>query len=131
MVISITLQPKLPSADFDLTGLAREMHAVLVDGAADLIDRMADYPAQRPGATYMRTGDYGRGWQVAELTGATVEVSNNVEYAPWVGGSRKTWPGQARVMDDLGWTSIDDVTAGIIDSMTAELQDVLANAKKA
>jgi hypothetical protein len=56
-----------------------------------LQNRMAQYPPQRPGSRYVRTGTLGRSWttQVQESSERVVGiVGNKVEYAPWVQSQR-------------------------------------------
>lgn len=52
-----------------------------------LQNRMANYPAQRAGSSYVRTGTLGRRWttQIDETPNKVIgRVGNNTEYAPWV-----------------------------------------------
>ena len=52
---------------------------------------MADYPSQRPGSSYVRTGTLGRTWttEVTETgNGVQGKVGNRTEYAPLVQSER-------------------------------------------
>ncbi len=52
---------------------------------------MADYPQQRPGSSYVRTGTLGRTWttEVTEMgNGVQGKVGNVTEYAPLVQSKR-------------------------------------------
>lgn len=52
-----------------------------------LQNRMALYPSQRAGSTYVRTGTLGRRWTTAvETKGTTIRgrVGNNTSYGPFV-----------------------------------------------
>ena len=90
------------------------------DAAAFTVNQLQDYPPARPWknrppksgprAGGRRTGAYGRGWPVGlRVQRDRFVVYNTVAYAAWVGGSRRTYPGQARAMQARGWKSVDDV----------------------
>lgn len=52
---------------------------------------MADYPPQRPGSSYVRTGTLGRRWTTKverQSDGLTGRVGNNTVYGPFVQSSR-------------------------------------------
>jgi hypothetical protein len=53
-----------------------------------LQEKLADYPAERPRQTYVRTGRLGKAWTVETLEQTPQRVhmraGNNVRYAPWV-----------------------------------------------
>jgi hypothetical protein len=70
---------------------------------------MADYPAQRPGSSYVRTGTLGRRWTVKisrRSDGVEGRVGNNTVYAPFVQSHRfqarihrGRWQTDAKVVD--------------------------------
>jgi hypothetical protein len=56
-----------------------------------LVNRVADYPVQRSGSTYRRTGTLGRRWTARVETGpkgVIGRVGNNTIYGPWVQSKR-------------------------------------------
>lgn len=62
----------------------------LNEGAAAFKTLMQEYPPPRPGSTYERTGNLGRGWRVvADAT--RFRVRNDVAYAVYVQGSYRRW----------------------------------------
>lgn len=100
------------------------------------VNELADYPTQEP-TTYVRSGNLGRGWKVEPEGHGSVKIVNRTvssssryrtktkgvvvrhhaprAYAVYVQGSRDTTPGQAGVMADKGWESIDDVVERHLD----------------
>jgi hypothetical protein len=79
---------------------------------------MQEYPTQRKGSTYRRTGTLGRKWTVrvkqdgAELVGT---VGNNTRYAPFVQSRqfqarvhRGRWQTDAQVMNQNARAIVDD-----------------------
>jgi len=81
--------------------------------ARDIAGVMAVYPPQRPGSSYVRTGDLGRGWRVEDGRylegGYVVAASNAVEYAPWVQGDDQAWMHVGR------WDTIGDAEKAFTD----------------
>jgi len=58
----------------------------------------------------MGRGDGGGAVRVdRQASGVGGRLGNSATYAGWVQGSRSAVPGQSRLMQRLGWTSIDDV----------------------
>jgi hypothetical protein len=86
-----------------------------------VLSEMAVYPQWRPWrrpprtgprAGGRRTGAYGKGWRVQKdrfKPWSSIEITNSVSYAGWVGGPRGGRPGQARHMRARGWKSVSDV----------------------
>jgi hypothetical protein len=75
-----------------------------------LRNRMADYPPQRTGSSYRRTGTLGRRWTTrveALATGARGRVGNNTRYGPFVQSSafqatvhRGRWQTDRQVLEE-------------------------------
>jgi hypothetical protein len=58
-----------------------------------LIDALSEYPSERPGQRYVRTGALGRGWQRATPIdqGGSFQLVNAVPYAGIVQGDSQAW----------------------------------------
>ncbi len=84
----------------------------------DLTARMGKYPPKRGSADYQRTGTLGRGWTMSgpSIKGQdlVVFVGNNVDYAPHPQGLLTATPRQAKVMEGLGWTSVEVVGEEVV-----------------
>ena len=103
------IRPKKPITKVRRDRIVSELQNI----QSGVINRMSKYPSQRPGSTYRRTGEYGRRWtrRGPRILGKDLvaEVGSNLEYAPYVGGSKSRRPGQARSSARAGWESIDEV----------------------
>lgn len=88
---------------------------------------MQRYPPKPPGSTYVRTGDYGRGWKPGfqrdggDLV-ATV-TNDDVDYASLVGS-----PDQTSQHASTGWPRIDEVAEGERLNVGATLQAEIGEA---
>ena len=66
------------------------LRAPLIASMAIVVDRMAEYPPQRSGSSYRRTGTLGRRWTQTQpvvehgATELSVSVGNVTEYGPYV-----------------------------------------------
>jgi hypothetical protein len=91
--------------------------------ARDIARVMAVYPPERPGSSYVRTGDLGRGWRVEDGRylegGYVVTASNAVEYAPWVQGDDQAWMHVGR------WDTIGDAEKELTDPAAEQIADAV------
>jgi hypothetical protein len=68
----------------------------------DIVTDLADYPPERPGQRYVRTGDLGRGWTqtpqrfAAQGAAIALRVTNPVPYAQYVQGQKQAWMHKGR-----------------------------------
>lgn len=71
--------------------VAQPPQEALNEGATMFRQLMSVYPPERPGSTYVRTGDLGRGWRVV-ASAERIRVRNDtVPYAVFVQGSYRRW----------------------------------------
>lgn len=109
---------------------------------------ISEYPPQA--APSSKRGKYirGKGWQTASgkqyytsqdlgakwntrVTNDKGILGNAASYAPYVQGSRRTKPGQARLHDRNNWKSIDDLEKPPhIDKIVARMEREVAKAVK-
>jgi hypothetical protein len=103
----------------DIRGLpqevAKEVQKAQEEDLQDVASYLSNYPPERPGQHYVRTGNLGFGWLEARaksrlLNGLGFEVSlnNPVEYAGAVQGGQNDHPRQERFFRERGWESVDD-----------------------
>lgn len=103
----------------DIRGLpkevAKEVQKAQEEDLRDVASYLANYPPERPGQHYIRTGNLGFGWLAASaktrlLGGLNFEVSvnNPVEYAGSVQGGQDNHPEQEKEFRERGWKSVDD-----------------------
>lgn len=70
------------------------------------------YPPERPGQTYVRTGRLGQGWWNSGMGKSQVVFTNGVPYAPFVVGD--SWgEGQAWFHVGRWWTALDRIEKAI------------------
>jgi len=98
----------------------------MVRSVQELQRRMADYPPQRPGSSYRRTGTLGRRW-TTEITqtenGLDGRVGNNTEYGPFVQSDRF----QARVHRGR-WQTDRSVTEKAAPDILADFRNAIDRA---
>jgi len=105
--------PKKPVVDeAKLRKVVAEMQAL----SFDIVQDIAEYPVQRQGVRYIRTGHLGRTWVargplgVYEEAGALIsQVGNKTEYASTVQGFKTKSPQQKAVFATYGWKSVEEV----------------------
>jgi hypothetical protein len=103
----------------DIRGLpkevAKEVQKAQEEDLRDVASFLANYPPERPGQQYIRTGNLGFGWLMAGAKtrilgsmGFEVSLNNPVEYAGAVQGGQDNHPKQEREFRERGWKSVDD-----------------------
>ena len=101
----------------------------MIRSMAAVVNRMADYPPQRP-SLYRRTGIAGRRWtqtQPAERNTTELVVKgsgNNTSYGPWVQSKQF----QAEIHQDTGrptWRVLEDLRPQIEAALNAAVQTAL------
>lgn len=92
---------------------SKGLDAFMRDWGADVVNRMQTYPPQQPTVSgYVRTGSYGKGWQMSYLSATrTVTWTNSVQYASYVGGLGGIH--QAAEMVRRGWPTLRDVALDV------------------
>lgn len=115
----VTWKAIVPRNRFSPSLARSNAEAVLGKFATYALKDMKDYPAAQPWrrtpprtgprAGGRRTGAYGRGWTQGARDYRSVTVENPVGYATYVGGSKRTRPGQTANMASRNWPSISDV----------------------
>ena len=91
-----------------------------------IVADMSDYPLQRPGSTYRRTGTYGRKWTTAITShgdGLEGRAGNNIIYGPFVGSKRF----QSRVHRGR-WATDEDTLHKHLPAITRDFQDAVDEA---
>jgi len=92
----------LPEVQAAIGKLGSEIQPLLrtVSGQARriLIDALSEYPAERPGQKYVRTGQLGRGWQRSSPIdqGRGFQLVNAVAHAGFVQGDQQGWAFRGR-----------------------------------
>lgn len=99
--------------DLGVLGVLRVLRAPMIRSMAAVVNRMADYPPQRP-SLYRRTGTLGRRWTQTQpamnenTTELVVKVGNNTSYGPWVQSKQFQaeihqgyWQTDMEVLEDL------------------------------
>lgn len=115
----ISVKAILPKKVWQANAGETHINLALRDFAFEFQRVMATYPPAKPWKNPppktgprrggRRTGNYGRGWtSPPKFSRDRVVMENNVSYSAWVGGSKKTNPGQARALAARGWISQDD-----------------------
>jgi len=98
-----------------------------MEHAVKLVQRdMADYPAQRAGSTYRRTGTLGRRWTTKVSYGSSGvqgKVGNNTKYGPYVQSERF----QSRIHRGR-WQTDEQVLERDTEKITGLLQDTIDKA---
>ena len=94
-----------------VTASLQQVHSLLRDYAAKVVNTMQDYPTAR--TSYVRTGRLGRSWtfEGPKMRGADliVQAGTNVTYAPFVQGYKSHDPRQRALFSQYGWASVEDV----------------------
>lgn len=112
----------------------RFIDTFLLSAGAGMQKEMSWYPVARPWkspppkhglrAGGRRTGNYGRNWRITAKDPESITISNPISYAPYVGGSRRASPGQARSMEARNWRSVDDVIPRVLKKSKADAMKV-------
>lgn len=120
----------VPKPVFNTSVIQQRAQAQLQRDSLDVVNKIADYPSQEE-TTYVRSGNLGRNWRLEPQGPGEIWIVNRVEstvsryrtktkgivarrhaprnYSIYVQGSKKTDPGQARIMEEKGWQTIDEV----------------------
>lgn len=103
-----------PRAPLNVARIRVEVPRALVGFALEMISTMASYPPQEP-TPYIRTGDLGRNWRIANADIGAITVQNAVNrsgrpYAVYPQGPKRGRKGerQTAVMRRKGWQNITD-----------------------
>lgn len=132
----IRIRALTPKRQITAAGIQREFNRYLRNFRDEFIEEMEEYPPEQPWrsrtptsgprAGGRRTGAYGRGWREnVRFTPQSVIIINPVRYAIVVGGSRSGSPGQAHVLADRGWKSIEDVGPEVAERNLPEFTRVI------
>lgn len=122
MKLSIT--SNVPVVRQGLENLNKAMPTIGRRRMYDMMNRitrkMEEYPAERPGQTYVRTGKLYGGWGVTKLDEG-YRVYNNVKYTKWVVGNAY---GQSQAWMHKGrWQVFRDVVDAETEKLPEEIRD--------
>lgn len=97
----------------------------LYQSSQAIVRRMKEYPPERPGQTYQRTGTLGGGWTIVPASsGMGYAVSNNVPYTPFVVGNayglEQAWMHQGR------WNLLRDVAEEEVDKLPPQVEEAIS-----
>lgn len=106
----------------DIRGLPKKVSEAVKEAQKedlrDVASFLANYPPEKPGQHYRRTGNLGLGWIMAQPkiknTGGLsfkASISNKVKYSGKVQGGREDTPRQERFFKERGWENVDDALA--------------------
>lgn len=108
----------------DITDLVPDFEA----GGDVFLNAARTYPAERPGQTYVRSGDLGDAWArttSADPTAITIDIVNPTSYGPWVYGDSDQafmhvgrWPTVSALTTDSEAAVVAVIEDGIDDWLT-------------
>lgn len=110
-----------------VTAAQEALHSPLEVIQKLIADKLKEYPPVPPNSTYVRTGNLGTGWQTPGFGGMIANVTNLVEYAPFVQGDPILGnPHQTEQHADTGWPTdvqvIEEVIPEATELFTAAIQ---------
>lgn len=95
--------------------VAKEVQKAQEEDLRDVASFLSNYPPEKPGQKYIRTGNLGLGWLTAQpkvriLGGLNfmVSIKNRMRYAEAVQGGQDNNPRQDPEFKERGWDSVDD-----------------------